>query len=148
MGVREKEFYMTDIKRAEELLACAVKAREGSYSPYSNFCVGAAVLCSDGEIFTGANVENASYGGAICAERVAITGAVSHGHREFDAIAIVGAPKGREPVEECLPCGFCRQVMAEFCSGEFEIILSSRDGVKIYKLGELMPHAFSPESLK
>lgn len=139
---------MIDRKKAEELLACAKEARLGSYSPYSNFCVGAALLCSDGEIYTGANVENASYGGAICAERVAITGAVAHGKRQFDAIAIVGAVKYREPVDECLPCGFCRQVMAEFCSADFPIILTSGGDVKIYTLSELMPHAFSPESLK
>lgn len=139
---------MIDINKAKELLSCAIEARGGSYSPYSGFCVGAALLCSDGKIYTGANVENASYGGAICAERVAITGAVTHGKRDFEAIAIVGAPAGREPTEECMPCGFCRQVMTEFCGEDFEIILMAGKEFKIYTLGELMPHAFSPESLK
>lgn len=138
---------MEEIK-AKELLDMAVQAREGAYAPYSNFHVGAALLCADGEIFTGANVENASYGGAICAERVAITGAVTHGHRDFVAIAIVGAPCGQAPTEPCLPCGFCRQVMGEFCSNDFEIVIADGDGVKVFTLGELLPHAFSSDMLK
>ena len=133
--------------KAKELLDIAVQAREGAYAPYSKFCVGAALLCADGEIFTGANVENASYGGAICAERVAITSAVTHGHREFTAIAIVGALCGQAPTESCLPCGFCRQVMGEFCSDDFEIIVSDGEGVKVFTLGELLPHTFSSDML-
>ncbi len=133
--------------KAKELLDVAIKAREGAYAPYSKFYVGAALLCADGQIYTGANVENASYGGAICAERVAITSAVTHGHREFKAIAIVGAPCGQAPIESCLPCGFCRQVMGEFCSSDFEIVLADGDGVKVFTLGELLPHSFSPDML-
>ncbi len=132
---------------AKELLDIAVQAREGAYAPYSSFHVGAALLCSDGEVFTGANVENASYGGAICAERVAITAAVTHGHREFDAIAIVGAPCGQAPTESCLPCGFCRQVMSEFCSNDFEIIVADGEGIRVFTLGELLPHSFSSDML-
>ena len=133
--------------KAKELLNKAVEAREGAYAPYSNFHVGAALLCADGEIYTGANVENASYGGAICAERVAITAAVTHGHREFTAIAIVGAPKGQAPTEACLPCGFCRQVMSEFCSGDFEIIVADGEDVKVFTLAGLLPHSFSSDML-
>ena len=132
---------------AQELLDIAIKAREGAYAPYSNFHVGAALLCSGGEIFTGANVENASYGGTICAERVAMTGAVTHGHRDFTAIAIVGAPKGQAPNESCLPCGFCRQVMSEFCLADFEIVVADGHGVKVFTLGELLPHTFSSDML-
>ena len=132
---------------AKELLDIAIKAREGAYAPYSNFHVGAALLCTDGEVFTGANVENASYGGAICAERVAITAAVTHGHREFVAIAIVGAPCGQAPTESCLPCGFCRQVMSEFCSNDFEIVIADGEGIRVFTLGELLPHSFSSDML-
>lgn len=132
---------------AKELLNIAVQAREGAYAPYSNFFVGAALLCADGEIFTGANVENSSYGGAICAERVAITCAVTHGHRDLEAIAIVGAPKGQAPTSACVPCGFCRQVMSEFCKPDFEIILADGDNIKMYTLGEMLPNAFLPDML-
>ncbi len=136
-----------DKKNAVELLNKAIEARDGAYAPYSDFHVGAALLCKDGEIFTGANVENASYGGAICAERVAITAAVTNGHREFTAIAIVGAPIGQAPTESCLPCGFCRQVMREFCSDDFEIIVADGEGAKVFTLGELLPHSFSSDML-
>lgn len=133
--------------KAKELLNKAIDAREGAYAPYSNFYVGAALLCADGEIFTGANVENVSFGGAICAERVAITGAVTHGHRDFTAIAVVGAPNGETPIQPCLPCGFCRQVMSEFCSDNFEIIVADGEDCRVYTLGELMPHSFSSDML-
>lgn len=133
--------------RAKELLNIAVQAREGAYAPYSGFFVGAALLCSDGEIFTGANVENSSYGGTICAERVAITSAVTHGHRNFEAIAIVGAPEGQAPTQTCVPCGFCRQVMSEFCSPDFKIILADGDNIKVYTIGEMLPAAFTPDML-
>ena len=136
-----------DKKKAVELLNKAIEARDGAYAPYSNFYVGAALLCTDGEIFTGANVENASYGGAICAERVAITAAVTHGHRSFEAIAIVGAPNGQAPVDTCMPCGFCRQFMSEFCGDDFEVVLVGDGDVRIYTLGELLPHAFTASSL-
>ena len=132
---------------AKELLDIAIKAREGAYAPYSKFHVGAALLCADGEIFTGANVENVSYGGTICAERVAITAAVTHGHRDFTAISIVGAPDGQAPTESCLPCGFCRQFMSEFCSADFEIIVADGEGVRVFTLGELLPHSFSSDML-
>ena len=136
-----------DKSKARELLNKAIEAREGAYAPYSSFYVGAALLCADGEIFTGANVENSSYGGTICAERVAMTYAVTHGYRKFEAIAIVGAPKGSAPTQACLPCGFCRQVMSEFCGPDFKVVLADGDDVKIYTLDELLPHMFSSDML-
>lgn len=136
-----------DKSKAIELLNKAIEAREGAYAPYSSFYVGAALLCADGEIFTGANVENSSYGGTICAERVAMTYAVTHGHREFEAIAIVGAPKHSAPTQTCLPCGLCRQVMSEFCGPDFKVVLADGDDAKIYTLDELLPHMFSSDML-
>jgi len=105
----------------------AEKAKESAYAPYSGFKVGAAVLTADGKIFTGCNIENSSYGATVCAERVAIFKAVSEGYREFSKIAVTA-----------MPCGICRQVMAEFCDKDFEIIVDN----KIYKLGDILPEAF------
>ncbi len=119
------------------LLAEAHKARERAYAPYSKFAVGAALLCADGSIYLGANIENGAYSPTCCAERVAIHNAVFDGKREFCAIAVVGAPAG-ERGERCTPCGVCRQVMAEFCGPEFLIIT---EGESI-KLCELLPYAF------
>ena len=134
-------------EQAVELLNKAIEARDGAYAPYSNFYVGAALLCADGEIYTGANVENSSYGGTICAERVAMTNAVTHGNRKFEAIAIVGAPKEEAATEICMPCGICRQFMCEFCSPDFKLVFADGDDVRIYTLNDLLPYAFTPESL-
>lgn len=123
------------------LISLALAARERAYSPYSDFCVGAALLCADGEIFTGANVENSSYGGTICAERSAFCAAISAGKREFAAIAVVGAKRGEEPAELCPPCGICRQFMSEFCSPEFPVLLYGGEILET-TLGELLPAAF------
>lgn len=120
-----------------KLFEMAVKASENSYSPYSKFRVGAALLCSDGSIYTGCNVENASYGLANCAERTAIFKAVSDGKRNFEAIAIAGSADD-DMSKICYPCGACRQVMSEFCDEDFKIILSD----KILKLSELLPYNF------
>ena len=109
-----------------ELIHKAIAAREFAYAPYSNFCVGAALLTKSGKIYTGCNVENAGYSATNCAERTAFFKAVSEGEREFAAIAIVGGPRG--PLTEyCSPCGVCRQVMAEFCDpDEFLVIHGKR----------------------
>lgn len=125
----------------EELMKTAVEARKNSYSPYSGFAVGAALLCEDGTVYTGCNIENASYTPTNCAERTAVFKAVSEGKREFRAIAIAG---GREELEVCYPCGVCRQVLAEFCdAGTFEIICgSSVKELEILKLKELLPKSF------
>lgn len=120
----------------------AIAARENAYSPYSDFCVGAALFCADGEIFTGANVENGSYGATICAERSALCSAISAGKRDFAAIAIVGEKRGEAIKETCTPCGICRQFMSEFCSADFPVLLYDGQTVTENALGELLPHAF------
>lgn len=129
-----------------ELILKAVEASKSSYSPYSGFRVGAALLCKDGSIYLGTNIENSSYSATICAERVAFFKAVSEGKRDFKAIAIVG---GKENVGEtlCPPCGACRQVMSEFCDGDFLVLLPKKDGFEEYRLSELLPLSFSDENL-
>ena len=114
-----------------------------SYAPYSNFHVGAALLTSEGKIYTGCNIENAAYGPSNCAERTAIFKAVSEGKKEFEAIAIVGGKNGK--IENfCPPCGVCRQVLAEFCKKDFEIVLAkSKNEYKIMTLEQLLPESFS-----
>ena len=125
------------------LVKKANEARAKSYCPYSNFAVGAALLCSDGTIFTGANIENASYTPTICAERVAFFQAVHEGHHDFTAIAIVGGSKGSDIDALCTPCGVCRQVMSEFCKGDFKIILSDGKTDSVFTLDDMLPHRFS-----
>lgn len=120
-----------------EFFALAVRASEKSYSPYSNFKVGAVLLTEDGQIFTGCNIENASYSLTMCAERTAIFKAVSSGFRNFRAIAIAGSADG-DFSKSCMPCGACLQVMAEFCDDDFMIVLA--DGV--HKLSEFLPKRF------
>ena len=121
----------------------AVSAMERAYSPYSDFCVGAALLCSDGDIFEGVNIENSSYGATICAERTAFSSAVCAGKRDFAAIAIVGAPRGSGIVKNCYPCGICRQVMAEFCKADFKVIVAkSEEDYEEFSLSELLPKSF------
>ena len=124
------------------LVDAALEARENAYSPYSEFCVGAALLCADGEIFKGANLENGSYGATICAERSAFCAAISAGKRSFTAIAIVGAKRGDGVGEICPPCGICRQLMSEFCSADFPILLYDGQAVFEKTLGSLLPEAF------
>ncbi len=106
------------------LMQAALAAREHSHCKYSGFAVGAALLTADGSIYTGCNVENASYSLGCCAERTAIFKAVSDGQREFTAIAVCGGRKGGPADVPCIPCGACLQVMAEFCGDEFPIVLS------------------------
>lgn len=128
------------------LVQKAMDARKRSYSPYSGFAVGAALLCKDGTVYTGTNIENASFTPTVCAERVAFFSAIQDGHREFSAIAIVGSKGNQEVSELCPPCGVCRQVMGEFCEGDFEIILSDGTESKSFTLNELLPFRF--DSLK
>lgn len=125
----------------KELIEAALCARENSYSPYSNFRVGAALLCENGRIYTGCNIENRAYGPTNCAERTAFFKAVSEGERAFTAIAIAG---GEQETVWCYPCGVCRQVMAEFCRpDEFRIICAkSVDEYQIFTLGQLLPEMF------
>lgn len=131
-----------------ELIHKAIAAREFAYAPYSNFCVGAALLTKSGKIYTGCNVENAGYSATNCAERTAFFKAVSEGEREFSAIAIVGGPAGAPPADFCYPCGVCRQVMAEFCGRDFKVyIAKSESEIREYSLDEIIPFAFTQEDL-
>ena len=127
----------------KELIAKANEAREKAYCPYSKFKVGAALLAKSGKVYTGCNVENASYGGTICAERTAITKAVSEGDREFESIAIV-----LDSNEAGSPCGLCRQFLVEF-GLDIKVIMATVNGdVKVDTIGNLLPLAFTPASLK
>ena len=135
---------MTDI----ELMQLAEEARKFSYSPYSHFAVGAALLTSGGKVYTGCNVENASYTPTNCAERTAVFKAVSEGERDFAAIAVIGGPVG-EKGKFCAPCGVCRQVLREFCEPEtFRVLLGTTDEVQAYTLADLFPTSFGPSDLK
>ncbi len=126
----------------DELIQKAAQARKRAYAPYSEFTVGAALLCEDGTVYTGCNIENASYGATVCAERTAFFKAVSEGEGDFAAIAIVGGPDDK-PYEFCPPCGMCRQVMTEFCDlDRFRIVLSNGSEQRIYSLKEMMPYSF------
>lgn len=124
----------------------AIEAMKKSYSPYSHFTVGAALLTKEGKIYTGANIENASYTPTVCAERNAIFTAVHNGEREFLAIAIVGGHQG-DVKGITAPCGVCRQVMSEFCSPDFKVILvtSNEGDFEETTLGELLPYSFKLE---
>ena len=132
----------------EKLINTAIEQLKFSYTPYSNFKVGAALLAKNGEIFTGCNIENASYTPTNCAERTAFFKAVSEGVREFRAICIVGGKDGKL-TEYTAPCGVCRQVMMEFCNPKtFQIILAvDKERYEIYTLEELMPLGFGPLNL-
>lgn len=129
-------------KTIEEVVNEAFKAKEKAYAPYSKFKVGAALLTKSGKVYTGCNIENASYGLSCCAERVAIFKAVSEGETEFDTLVVVGDTD--EPIS---PCGACRQVMSEF--GDFEVILVSKEKkVKKTSVKELLPYSFEKENLE
>ncbi|MBQ6043602.1 MAG: cytidine deaminase [Clostridia bacterium] len=119
-----------------QLIKAAKEAQAFSYSPYSGFKVGAALLCKSGKVYTGCNIENASFSATVCAERTALFKAVSEGEREFSAMAIVGN------TDLCFPCGVCRQVMSEFCGKNFKIYLEENGKPVTYALGELLPGRF------
>lgn len=129
---------MTDV----ELIEKAKEAARASYSPYSGFTVGAALITKDGKLYLGCNIESASYSPTCCAERTAFFKAVSEGEREFSKIAIVGG-KELDFTDFCPPCGVCRQVMKEFCGEDFTVILGKNgEEVKTLTLGELLPFGF------
>jgi cytidine deaminase len=133
-----------------KLVELAFEAREHAYTPYSHWAVGAALLCADGTVYQGCNIENAAYTPSNCAERTAFFKAVYDGQRSFDAIAVVGGPEGQDAPEFCAPCGVCRQVMMEFCDpARFRIVLG-RTGAeeRSYLLRELLPEGFGPDNLK
>ena len=126
--------------KPEKLMELAEKARENAYAPYSGFRVGTALLCQDGTVYTGCNMENAAYSPTMCAERVAFGKAVSDGKREFSALAVCG---GKENADApCTPCGVCRQIMAEFCREDFIIYVKGTEGIEAYTLKELLPNSF------
>lgn len=127
---------MTELE-IQKLMECAIKARENAYSPYSHFAVGAALLCEDGTLYEGCNIENASYGLTNCAERTAIFKAVSEGHIKFKALAVVADTEG-----PCAPCGACRQVMAEF---KIPLIIMGNlmGNIKMVTIEEVLPFSFS-----
>ena len=126
----------------KELIRKALEAQKKAYVPYSKFHVGAAIVTENDEVFTGCNIENASYTPTICAERTAIFKAVSEGHRKIKTIAVVGDG------DFTYPCGVCRQVIREFGKDARVIIANSEDEYKEYKLKELLPHSFGPEDLE
>ena len=122
-----------------ELISKAMSARDSAYAPYSGFKVGAAVLCGDGSIVTGFNIENKSFPATICAERVALYSAIGQGKSDFKAVAVIGSSS-----EPCYPCGICRQVFSEFCGGDLVFYICSEDGTYVEKtLDDLLPFTFS-----
>lgn len=125
-----------------EIIKKAIEAKKNSYSPYSKFSVGAAVLTEDGEVYTGCNIEIASYSPTLCAERTAIFKAISEGSKKIKKIAIVG------DANPTYPCGVCRQVIREFGKDAQIIIANSPDDYEVYTTDELLPHSFGPEDLK
>ena len=131
----------------KQLIETAVKAIEMAYAPYSHYKVGAALLAKSGKIYTGCNVENASFTPTNCAERTAFFKAISEGDREFEMIAIVAGKDGEELSKNCTPCGVCRQVMTEFCDKDFKIILGTPDDFKVLTLEEIMPYSFTATEL-
>ena len=134
--------------RPEELLSLAARARESAYAPYSGFAVGAALLATDGTVYTGCNIENAAFTPTVCAERVAVFRAVADGKRDFSAIAVVGGKAG-ERAGRCTPCGVCRQVLAEFCDPErFTVYLMGLDDLpEAHAFSELLPFGFGKSDL-
>lgn len=127
---------MTELE-TQNLVNRAIKARENAYCPYSHFAVGAALLCEDGTIYEGCNIENVSYGLTNCAERTAIFKAVSEGHTRFKALAVVADTEG-----PCAPCGACRQVMSEF-NIPLIIMANLKGTIKMVSMEELLPFSFS-----
>ncbi|MDD6047732.1 MAG: cytidine deaminase [Christensenellales bacterium] len=128
----------------KNMLRMANEARDRAYAPYSNFRVGACLKGATGAYYLGCNIENAAYSPTNCAERTAMFKAVYEGERQFDALAIVW--DGENPA---VPCGVCRQVLAEFCDPEMPVICANRKGeYKIFAMGDLLPDAFLPEDLK
>ena len=136
-------------KELKNLMIIAMEARNYAYCPYSNYSVGAALLCNDGRVITGSNIENASYGVSNCAERTALFKAVSEGEKDFVAIAISGGSSGEDSDSYAYPCGACRQVMREFCDEEkFKIlVVKNEKEYEEYLLKDLLPKSFGPDNL-
>ena len=138
---------MKDTIDFKSLMAFANEARKNSYSPYSHYRVGAALLAESGKVYLGCNVENASFGATCCAERTALFTAVAAGERRFIALALVG---GKDDLGDdgVFPCGICRQALAEFCPSDMPIAVKYGNDYKIYTLSDVLPMAFTPKSLE
>ena len=132
---------------AEQLVNLAKEAMLHAYAPYSGFYVGAALLCADGTVYQGCNIENAAYGPTNCAERTAFFAAIFDGHRDFKAIAICGGKEGNI-TGSFPPCGVCRQVMREFCRDDFLVYLVNDTGYETRTLSQLLPDSFRPTNLQ
>lgn len=133
----------------KELVDLAKEARNHAYIPYSGYAVGAALLCKDGTVYQGCNIENAAFGPTICAERTAVFKAVYDGHRDFEAIAVVGGKGGEDITGLFPPCGVCRQVLREFCDLDFKLYLGKEnDQFETVTLGDLLPYSFSKADMK
>ena len=133
---------------SSELISAAKEAAQKAYSPYSNFCVGAALLTKSGKIYKGCNIENSSFSVTNCAERTALFKAVSEGVKDFTAIAIVGG-KANGELEFCSPCGVCRQALVEFCDPKSFVVYlgTGPEDYKGYLLEELLPYSFTPKNV-
>ena len=125
----------------KEDIELAKKARLFAHSPYGNFQVGVALRTKSGKVYTGCNIENHGIQ-AICGERTAFVKALSEGERAFESISVVGANVGEEPIEECMPCGYCRQFMSEFVDENFKIYTEKNGEIKEYSMKELLPYSF------
>ena len=140
-----------DKKKIRELIQLAINAREKAYAPYSNFLVGAALLTTDGKVYTGCNIESVSYSPTTCAERTAVLKAVSEGDRSFEAIAVIGGHADGSVKQGVSgysgPCGVCRQLIYEFGKDTTIIIANSPDEYYVHSISELLPFGFGPEYL-
>lgn len=131
----------------KDLFNLAKDAMKNSYAPYSNYNVGAVLLCKSGNAYKGSNIENASYSLTNCAERTALFSAIANGEKEFDSICIVGGKNG-EITDYAMPCGACRQVLAEFCNEDFKVYVGINEAdIKEYTLNELLPYSFNKSKL-
>ena len=134
-----------DKSTIETLIEKAFSMLDYAYVPYSRYTVGAALLAKNGKIYTGCNIENVTFGATNCAERTAVFKAVSEGVKEFKAIAVVGGPQ-KKITGFCTPCGICRQVLREFCDGDFIFILAkSKTEYRLMTMNEILPESFKPE---
>ena len=141
-------------KKYQDLIERAFQVRKKAYSPYSHFKVGAALLCKNGNVYEGCNIENGAFSPTICAERVAFVEAIKNGEREFEAVAIVTGPKDANVYEMGSPCGVCRQFMSEFCNDDFKIIMTKIKSngelidSKEFTMDEILPKRFKLKDMK
>lgn len=126
-----------------EGMKLAREARKNAYAPYSHFAVGAALVCADGSVFCGVNVENSSFGATNCAERTALFAAIAEGKRKFTALYVVGGKENEEFPPLCMPCGICRQALSEFTSPDFPVFVGDGKETRRFLLKELLPGGFT-----